>query len=40
MAVGVCGNVSFDFEAFLGSLAVSLGDRREVSGLGPLIDGG
>ena len=38
--MGVCVNVSFDFEAFLDSLAVSLDDRREVSALGPLIDGG
>lgn len=40
MVVGVCVNVSLDFEAFLDSLEVSLDDRREVSALGPLIDGG
>lgn len=40
MEVGVCDNVSFCFEAFLGSLVVSLDDRRGVSALGPLIDGG
>ena len=37
MEVGVCDNVSFCFE---GSLVVSFDDRRGVSGLGPLIDGG
>ena len=40
MVVGDCVNVSFGFEAFLDSLAVSLDPRRGVSALGPLIDGG
>ena len=40
MRVGVCGDISFGFEAFLDSLVVSLDDRRGVSALGPLIDGG
>lgn len=40
MVVGVCVNVGFGFEAFLDSLVVSLDDRRGVSALGPLIDGG
>ena len=40
MVVGVCVNVNFGFGEFLGSLGVSLDDRRGVSALGPLIDGG
>ena len=40
MSVGVCGDIIFGFEAFLDSLVVSLDDRRGVSALGPLIDGG
>jgi hypothetical protein len=36
MELGVCGNVRFCFEEF----ALSLDDRRGVSALGPLIDGG
>ena len=40
MILGDWDNVSFGFEAFLDSLAVSLDPRRGVSALGPLIDGG
>ena len=40
MEVGVCDNVRFCFEVFLGSLVLSLDDRRGVSAIGPLIDGG
>lgn len=40
MVIGDGVNVSFDFEPFLDSLVVSLDDRRGVSALGPLIDGG
>jgi len=40
MGIGDGVNVSFDFEALLDSLPVSLDDRRGVSALGPPIDGG
>ena len=38
--LGVCVDVGFGLEAFLDSPGVSLDDRRGVSALGPLIDGG
>jgi hypothetical protein len=36
----ICDNVRFCFGVFLDSLVLSLDDRRGVSALGPLIDGG